>query len=293
MDDTGIALFVIGLLATVAAMALPLAYPNFPISAWRLLLWSGIGGMLAATVYLGASKFNPPRSLAAATMVIGVSIFVLGGIWFHVNKRSITPVAPTAVISEQDPRADNGLGADAQTQKHPAFDTSGSAELQVIDPYLQGVPNGLLRAGGNTKSVFKGLTYIDPSVTLTWPTPDTKYTKVANATLRRKAILLSAKLREINAERAEATRDMSLRIAGLTALAERADVKAEESFQAVRGKCLAIGAAIASRENLKVVPREPRNVYIGAEAIILGRLSGIDPILNSAIALEALAGSLK
>jgi hypothetical protein len=110
--------------------------------------------------------------------------------------------------------------------------------------------------------------------------------------LRKSAILLATQLRAIHAEKQQATSDMSLRIAQLRVLSEKAGAKADAAFHAVQGECLAVGAAIAARENLQIVAREPRNVYLGSEAIISGRLSGVDPILNSASALEALAEAL-
>lgn len=74
------------------------------------------------------------------------------------------------------------------------------------------------------------------------------------------------------------------------ARAKAASAKADAGFLAIREDCLAIGAAIAIRLGRQVVPRDPRNVYLGAEAIINGRLAEAS---NAAVTLESLASSLK
>lgn len=205
---------------------------------------------------------------------------------------AVTP--PTAVGPPSAPAAAPAPSpVPASAEEPPAFDLRDNAKLQAQDTYLQTVPRGLLRAGGNTEASFKGLTTIDASIPLEWPPPSAKDADLDSATLREEATSLATQLRAIYAEEEDATKDRrSLRMAEAQALVAKASAKAGASFAGIKARCLAVGAAIAARENLQTVARQPRDVYLGSEAIILGRLSGIDPILNSAIALETLASKL-
>ena len=45
--------FIFGLGSTVAAMALPQAYPHFPLWGWQLLFWGGIAGMTLSALIAG------------------------------------------------------------------------------------------------------------------------------------------------------------------------------------------------------------------------------------------------
>jgi hypothetical protein len=226
--------------------------------------------------------------------VIGALLLIGAPAFWRMSKRespqnppiAVTPpVTAPAAAPATSPVPSSG-------EEAPAFDLSDNAKLRTRDTYLEAVPHGLLRAGGNTEASFDRLTVIDPSIPLKWPSPSREDANLDSATLRQKATSLATQLRAIHAEKQEATRDMGLKIAQLEALYKTADAKADASFAAIRAECLAVGAAIAARENLQNVARQPREVYLGAEAIILGRLSGVDPILNSAIALETLAAAL-
>lgn len=264
-------------------------WPNMPHWVSNAGILIGIVGVVWAVVATRDSRMVPVWIMGCASFLLAV-----GATWYYFAHRPTAPSAPIAATQGEDRQTDRGGGGNVQAKESVAFETSGNAKLQVIDPYLQGVPKGLLRAGENTESVFKGITYIDPSVPLIWPTPDAKYATATNVRLRRKALSLAKQLRAIAAEKHETTKDhLGLRIAELTVLYEKAEAKADAGFYAIREECLGVGATIAARRSLQVVPREPRNAYLGAEAIILGRLSGSDAILNSAIVLELLAGSLK
>jgi hypothetical protein len=218
--------------------------------------------------------------------LIGALLFVgAPALWRKTKIESPQNVPSTGT----PPAAPRSPAVVATGDKAPAFDLTENATVDAPNAHLEGVPSGLLRAGGNAKATFKDLTYIDSSKPLVWPKEDSIYAKMSNVQLRKKAIFLAKQLRAIHSEKEKATSDIRLPIAQLRALAASADAKADAGFNGIREQCLATGAAIAARENLQVVPREPRGVYLGSEAIILGRLSGVDPILNSAIALEALA----
>ena len=224
--------------------------------------------------------------------LIGALLFVGAPAMWRKSKTESSQSAPSIATPPASSTPPTTAVA-APAEKAPAFDLTENATVDAPNAHLEGVPSGLLRAGGNARATFKDLTFIDSSRPLIWPKEDSMHAKMSSIQLRRRAIFLAKQLRGIHSEKEMARSNNSLPIAQLRALAASADAKAETGFNGIREQCLATGAAIAARKNLQVVPREPRNVYLGSEAIILGRLSGVDPILNSAIALEALAGSLK
>src|SRR5208282_5272410 len=78
MDGTGVAILIVGLAATVAAMAGPLAYPKAPIWVWRVLFWLGIAGMFAAIGYLLMVGFG--WKALYATAIAGGAILIAYGI---------------------------------------------------------------------------------------------------------------------------------------------------------------------------------------------------------------------
>jgi hypothetical protein len=89
MDGTAVAILIVGLGATVAAMALPAAYPNAPIIFWKILLWAGILGTLVAGAYLARGKINSPKFLPVVVMAVGLSIFLAGAIWYFSAKNPV------------------------------------------------------------------------------------------------------------------------------------------------------------------------------------------------------------
>src|SRR5260221_2474441 len=99
----------VGLAATVAAMALPIAYPDFPIWAWRVLFWGGIGSIFVFSTVLivDVSVANMARRylMPSLLMIFSAIAFVAGAIWFMVEAKrgSQTSETPPAAEAKGDP----------------------------------------------------------------------------------------------------------------------------------------------------------------------------------------------
>lgn len=90
-ERVAIAGIVAGLAGTVAAMALPLAYPDMPASVWRLIFWPSLVVMVVAIIFfLGdliairleqAGPANTPKARAIFAVLCLVGTFGVGG-WY-------------------------------------------------------------------------------------------------------------------------------------------------------------------------------------------------------------------
>jgi hypothetical protein len=100
-ERLALATIVAGLAGTVAAMALPLAYPDMSPLVWRLILWPSLVLMVAAIVFLvgdllvllfrrGDSKPRKPKIQAIIGVLCLLAMFGTGG-WYVI---SIPPPEP-------------------------------------------------------------------------------------------------------------------------------------------------------------------------------------------------------
>lgn len=212
---------------------------------------------------------------------LGLLLYCVSAVWYWHENRPIKVTANAAAAA-----------APVQPDANPVFDLRDGAKLTNKDAYLEAVPNGLYRGGSKTEGNFSGLTVVDPTKPLVWPNANASYAKVPKKTLANEAMSLAAQLRGIHVDYEEATKDTSLPIAELNARSDKADTVRRQGFDKIKGDCLTVGSELAPRQGIQIVPRDPRPIYLGSEAIILGRLAGIDPVLNAAIALESLAKPL-
>jgi hypothetical protein len=221
------------------------------------------------------------KMLALSLGSLGLVLYCVSAVWYWRENRPIkVPANATAATAPVQPNA------------NPGFELSDQAKLTNNNAYLEAIPDGLYRGGGKSEATFNGLTVVDPTKPLVWPNANPSYAKVPKKRLTQDAMNLAAQLRAIHTEYEESTKDTGLRIAELKARHERADAVLQQGFDKIKGDCLTVGSALAARQGIQIVPREPRPIYLGSEAIILGRLAGIDPVLNAAMALESLAKPL-
>jgi len=107
-DRIAIAGFVGGFAGTVAAMALPLAYPNMPVWIWRLIFWPSLALLVGAVAYLVFDLLIRPKGFALksplpwqkAIIAVLMGSGVLGfDYWYYSN----VPNAPAVVVSPPPP----------------------------------------------------------------------------------------------------------------------------------------------------------------------------------------------
>jgi|ERR1700733_13510132 len=249
----------------------------------KLLLPLVIAGIFALLIWrYSAHAANRRKKMIPLLLgLLGLVLYCGSAVWYWYENRPIKVAAGAdAAAAPVQPPADLG------------FNLHGNAKLTNNDAYMEAVPHGLYQGGDNTEGTFNRLTVVDPTKPLVWPNANASYAKVPKKKLAHEAMSLATQLRAIHMEYEESTKDISLPIAELKARGDKADTVQRLGFDKIKGDCLMVGSALAARQGIQIVPRDPRPNYLGSEVIILGRLSGIDPVLNAAIALELLAKPL-
>ncbi len=105
-DRIAIAGFVGGFAGTVAAMALPLAYPDMPVWVWRLIFWPSLTLLVGAVAYLIFDLLMRPKGFALKPplpwqkAIIAVLV-VSGVLWFDYWYYSNVLNAPAVLVATE------------------------------------------------------------------------------------------------------------------------------------------------------------------------------------------------
>jgi hypothetical protein len=162
MGGTAVAILVLSLAATVAAMALPPAYPNAPIEVWRFLFWLGILGMILSVVYLIWENMGWPKIGATFAIIVGAALF-LGGIdWFWRASQS-EAIQSTPPSSAEIPSATKQPPAPTEFSSQPNQSTGitlspSSHDNKFFIGRVDGFEKGLdVQGTGNTFDIPAGV----------------------------------------------------------------------------------------------------------------------------------------